>query len=520
MKKSFKYIVLLLSLTTITSCSGDFLDHKPTDSVPSEIAATPANAGRLFIGAWRYLMETMSSQANYGYRSLMSADDVMASDVALAGNTYSLGDAYKFTEQTSASSSRGTFAWALLYKTIDNCNTVISLKANDAENTKDFQYAQGQALALRAFCYFHLVQHYQFTYQKDKNALCVPLYTEPTNASTEPKAKATVEAIYTQIFEDLNLAKEKLEGYKNSTVQEKYKPTVNVVNGILARAYLVVGEWDKAVSAAQDARKGFELMTLDLEKEGTDYQGFNEMTNTEWIWAHPQSVSTQSNASSYGFSYLDVTRPSGYCSMLADPHFRDIFEKEDPRRKLFQWMRNGNLGYRKFIGRSDQTADIVLMRSSEMCLIEAEGMARSANYTISDAVKPLNELRKSRALKDYDLTGKTKEDLVKEILLERRRELWGEGFGITDILRTQQSVVRTALTPDYIKSIDEIKKVTGDNGKEEYVVSCWQANGKYIDKTPAGHLTTAFPDGSQFVPDSKYYIYVIPEKETNANPNL
>lgn len=40
-------------------------------------------------------------------------------------------------------------------------------------------------------------------------------------------------------------------------------------------------------------------------------------------------------------------------------------------------------------------------------------------------------------LTDYDVTGKNKQDLVEEILVERRRELWGEGFSMTDILRTQ-----------------------------------------------------------------------------------
>ena len=44
-----------------------------------------------------------------------------------------------------------------------------------------------QALALRAFCYLHLVQHYQFTYLKDKDAPCVPIYTEPSNNETVPK---------------------------------------------------------------------------------------------------------------------------------------------------------------------------------------------------------------------------------------------------------------------------------------------------------------------------------------------
>lgn len=36
--------------------------------------------------------------------------------------------------------------------------------------------------------------------------------------------------------------------------------------------------------------------------------------------------------------------------------------------------------------------------------------------------------------------------------MERRRELWGEGFGITDVLRTQGSVVRTALSDEMQKT--------------------------------------------------------------------
>ena len=105
------------------------------------------------------------------------------------------------------SDGRTTFAWYLMYKTIDNCNTAISIQATGDDDTPEFRHAQGQALAVRAFCYLHLAQHYQFTYLKDKNALCVPLYTEPTNPNTKPKGKATLEEIYTQIINDLNRAK-------------------------------------------------------------------------------------------------------------------------------------------------------------------------------------------------------------------------------------------------------------------------------------------------------------------------
>ena len=169
---------------------------------------------------------------------------------------------------------------------------------------------------------------------------------------------------------------------------------------------------------------------------------------------------------------------------------------------LFQWMREGYLGYRKFRIRADQTGDIVVMRSAEMYLIAAEALAREGR--LEEAVKPLNTLRNARGLADYDLAGKTQERLVDDILLERRRELWGEGFGITDILRTQRSVERMPLTKE----------------EAEKTYDCWQQGDTYREYNPEGHWFTSFPDGTKFVPNSVYYLYAIPEKETNANPNL
>lgn len=38
-----------------------------------------------------------------------------------------------------------------MYRTIDNCNTAISITATGDDDTPDFRYSQGQAYALRAF---------------------------------------------------------------------------------------------------------------------------------------------------------------------------------------------------------------------------------------------------------------------------------------------------------------------------------------------------------------------------------
>lgn len=486
-----KYIFsFMASLLLLAGCSGDFLDKEPTDSVSSDEVGVPGNAERLFNGAWYNLFEYVYTLANSGYRGLQCQDDMMADDV-VSRPAYGFNSSYQFNDIAIPNNTRTSFAWYLMYKTIDNCNTALAIQGD----TEALRQAQGQALALRAFCYLHLAQHYQFTYLKDPAAPCVPIYTEPTTDDTAPKGKSTVAQVYQRVFDDLALAKDYLKNYTRKGDGQKFKPDVNVVNGLLARAYLLTGQWEEAAKAAAAARQGYSLMTTAAE-----YEGFNNISNKEWIWGHPQTLS-QSSAS-YNFYFLDATYVGAYSSFMADPHFRDTFSDGDIRLELFQWMREGYLGYKKFHMRADDTADIVLMRASEMLLVEAEALAHDGFP--EKAVVPLNELRHARGLGDYDLTGKSQQDVIDEILMERRRELWGEGFGITDILRTQQSVKRTVLSAE----------------EQKQEVDAWQEGGGFAKRNPLGHWFVTFSEGEVFVPNSTNYLYAIPKEETDANPNL
>lgn len=484
-------IVAVTGLLLATSCSSSFLDTDPTDAVSSGKVTVPENAEALFNGAWYNLFEYSSTYANIGYRAIQCQDDMMASDV-VSRPKYGFNSSYQFNDVAIPSNSRTEFAWYLMYKTIDNCNTAISIQGDSEE----LRQAQGQALALRAFCYLHLAQHYQFTYLKDKDAPCVPIYTEPSNSTTLPKEKSSVAQVYQRIFDDLTLAQEYLKNYVRSGDGQKFKPNTEVVSGLLARAYLLTGQWKEAAKAAEAARKGYALMTTTAE-----YEGFNTISNKEWIWGFPQ-IPSQSDAS-YNFYYLDATYIGAYSSFMADPHLKDTFTDGDIRLPLFQWMREGYLGYKKFHMRADDTADIVLMRAAEMYLIEAEAKVRDG-VALDQAVLPLNALRNARGVGNYDVTGKSKEDVIDEILMERRRELWGEGFGITDVLRTQKAVERTALSDDVQKS----------------EVDCWQEGGGFAKRNPLGHWFLNFPNGLPFTANSTYYLYAIPQKEINANPNL
>ena len=486
----YEIYIFFYGFFLLAGCSGDFLDKEPTDSVSSDEVGVPGNAERLFNGAWYNLFEYVYTLANSGYRGLQCQDDMMADDV-VSRPAYGFNSSYQFNDIAIPNNTRTSFAWYLMYKTIDNCNTALAIQGD----TEALRQAQGQALALRAFCYLHLAQHYQFTYLKDPAAPCVPIYTEPTTDDTAPKGKSTVAQVYRRVFDDLALAKDYLKNYTRKGDGQKFKPDVNVVNGLLARAYLLTGQWEEAAKAAAAARQGYSLMTTAAE-----YEGFNNISNKEWIWGHPQTLA-QSSAS-YNFYFLDATHVGAYSSFMADPHFRDTFSDGDIRLELFQWMREGYLGYKKFHMRADDTADIVLMRASEMLLVEAEALARDGFP--EKAVVPLNELRHARGLGDYDLTGKSQQDVIDEILMERRRELWGEGFGITDILRTQQSVKRTMLSAE----------------EQKQEVDAWQEGGGFAKRNPLGHWFVTFSEGEVFVPNSTNYLYAIPKEETDANPNL
>lgn len=435
MKRIFLSMFVLLSAACLTGCSGDFLDEKPTDAVPAGEVATPDNAMKVFNGAWRYMFDTFFTYANPGYSAVLRQDDMMGDDVVAYPGKYGFSASYQFKDTPDKTNYRTRAFWTLHYKVIDNCNKVISITAT--RQLTELDRAKGMAYALRAFVYFSLAQHYQFTYLKDKTAPCVPVYTQPTTDKTEARPKSSVEEVYALISEDLEHAATLLDGMQRT---QKFEPDMNVVDGLRARVYLVTGQWEKAADAAAQARRGYPLMPAE-----DYYKGFNDVSNSEWIWGHPQTPE-QSNAS-YAFNYQDVVSPASYYySFMSDPHFKGLFtDPDDIRLGLFEWVRDGYLAYKKFLFRKDNTADVVLMRSAEMYLIESEAKARNTAVDLTTAVAPMNELRAARGTAAYDATGKTREEVIEEILKERRRELWGEGFSLTDILRLQKPVERRAI---------------------------------------------------------------------------
>ncbi|RPD42264.1 RagB/SusD family nutrient uptake outer membrane protein [Chitinophaga barathri] len=482
-------------LLLLASCKKSFFETSPSGSLTGKEAySSTKNIDALVNGTIRYQMESSTSQDNPGYSAIILSQEAMGGDAVLRDGVYGFLTTYGFRDPFDYTTRRALFFWTFQYKVIDNANNIIAnvdaAQGTDAEK----RYLKGQALALRAWSYLNLVRQYQFTYAKDRNAKGVPLYTTPTDPASQPKPRATVAAIYDQVIADLREADGLLQGF-NRTV--KNRPDQKVVRGLLARAFLTQENWDSAAVRAKQARQGYPIM------QPEEYsKGFNDVSNVEWIWGHPQAADQNLGGASY-FGYIDVTPATGYRSVMADPHFRQLFADADVRKSLFRPVADttnpllGWLMYTKFVNKPDQSGHIVLMRSSEMALIEAEARARLTELPAAFAA--LNELRVKRSLPALPEGSLTKDQLVEEILLERRRELWGEGFALPDLLRLQRPVVRTPST--------EVLDIPRQDGS--------------IRKVPLkGHHQLKFPDGSNFTPNSAYLLFSIPLNEVNTNPNL
>lgn len=491
MKKNL--FILLFTVLLLGSCSKDFLEPKPTNAIPdTEVYNTVDNVETVINGTWSYMFEEFYTYAVPGFKSLHLTSDAMGDDVAVVPQVYGLAASYGYTEMVDNTKNRVRAFWSILYKVIDNCNNIITRIDKATGDDGKRARIKGQAYALRAFCYLNLASFYQFNNTGAEKA--VPIYLEPTTTTSVGKPRVAVSEVYKQVIADLQAALPLLKNYQRDPAQ-KWKIDASIVNGLLARAYLYNRQWDLAIPAAVAARQGYPLMS------GDDYnKGFNDLNNTEWIWGHGQTPN-QSNAS-YNFHFLDVSTPAAYYqSFMCDPYFQNFFDSSDVRFRLFSWNNDGYLLYKKFRFR-DATAligDLVLMRAAEMYLIEAEAYSRKGNT--GKATEALNTLRTARNATLYKGGG----NLLDSVLIERRKELWGEGFSLSDIIRTGAPVIRKPFL-----------SYTG----EDSIINVIQPDGSKLEVAGQGHTTLKLPDGKAFTPNSNYYLFAIPLTEVQNNPNL
>ena len=299
---------------------------------------------------------------------------------------------------------------------------------------------------MRGWAYFSLTRLFQQTYAIAKDMPGLPIYTEPTTEKTEGKPRGTLEQTYQQILSDLTAAEPMLDGFTRSA---SYPNVFNqaVVQGILSEVYQVMNDWPKSEAYAKKV-----LVQYPLTSNDSYTAGFNDHTAPSWIWSIKQTEEQNMGDYSLFAMWYNNTRKcwSFYGFILADD-FVSLFDEDDIRFKQMERWTEGDdenkisywVSY-KFRDNEDCRGSMVVMRSDEMLLNAAEALARQGKD--GEAKEMLWQLQDLRNAKRTEATGS---ELIEAILLERRKELYGEGFSLFDMVRNQKPLLRTGNHVDY-----------------------------------------------------------------------
>ena len=444
MKKFLYTIAAVAALMSAVSCEG-YLTTNPTSSVSDASVFTSTQGAQAALsGCYNLLFFGYGGGRpdTQGYMMHMMSNETCGDEVIVDGGWY--GYDYNHWGHQRGDIFKASGIWNFYYPLINNLNSVIKFTPEingGLDSVKD--EITGQALAMRGWAYFQLIQAFQMTYAlaAPRNMPGVPLYTEPSSDQTEGKGRGTINETYTQILADLTQAESLLKSFSRT---QKNHFDLSVVEGLLSRVYLEMNDWAKAEEYAGKVLAKYPLTTNDQWNAG-----FNDAATSSWVWA--QLIDKEHNLEGDGayapFAFWTnyITRNgddlwSFNCFFLNDT-FVNSFEADDIRAKQFHLVPSkGYYMSDKFYDTPDLQGDYVFMRADEMLLNKAEAQAQQGKD--SEAQATLNTLRTLRGESETIKGGKA---LLDEIYAERKKELYGEGFAWYDLRREQKPLLREGM---------------------------------------------------------------------------
>lgn len=485
---------------SLSSCVNDWLDVAPSDGTDADAALTSSSdldAART--GMYKALKGNSDLVDYYGqqffvYGDVHAGDDYQYNNLGGSNRASFYYDMnYQTASEFSSSTSSSNVAWKSPYIVIGRANRIIAAAeggalsdAAEAKATID-QYA-AEAKVLRALAHFDLVRIYGKPYTEDQGAsLGVPLVTGVLESNAKP-ARSTVAEVYTQVVKDLT---EAISSNALATETEPGYVSVWGAKAILSRVYLNMGDYANALSVAEDIIKnsGAALWTRDQYFKAWDASTPNE---SEFLFRLNVAGSDDNNDLN-GIGNLQ--QRDGYKEMVATKKFVDMLtsDPKDVRNDMFlpataakevATYGTNKVYLNKLRGQGGDLRNVTIVpiiRLSEVYLTAAECAFRNNDKT--KAVEYLNDLVKNRTTTVASLA--TVDNITLDrILIERRKELIGEGQRYFDALRNNETITR------------------------------------YTSEADKGWHKTLSKEAQSFNRDYFKAIAAIPQAEINANPNI
>ena len=464
----------------LSSCADDYMDTMPQSSTATGTLIESTDNAKLAINGICRLMgqQYLSTQGMNGEGTIKTwyanypGKDFQKSN--LTGWSPIINSQY----HERNTSSYNYYPWFYYYKLIVNANAIIVNMENMAGIEADKEFIKAQALTFRAYSYFMLSQLYCKRWVDSNNggSRGLPLRLD---LSTGEIGASTLGETYAQIYADLNeaIAAFKASGKKRDA-NDNYSPDLSVAYAVYARAALTRQDWANAANYAALAREGYSLMS-----NAEYFSGFNT-PNKEWIWS-VYSASDQTLYYYSFFAYQGSNSSAGACKNYPCAISKELINQipeTDIRRDLFLVPKTEAeaKSYAKTNGKANSnealynrakseykdklnSASLIFaymqfkhtaidqpgvghvnnFRAAEMYLTEAEAKCMLGGKD-AEVQNLLVELNNTSGRNPEYTCEKTGADLLEEVKLYRRFELWGEGFDWFDHKRWNEPLVRKA----------------------------------------------------------------------------
>src|SRR5665213_1655464 len=353
-----KYLpVAVFSLAILVGCSKKFIDKTPYDSIPTAEALNDASALQTALNG---VYSEVRAVGQYG-RDFPVIGDLQADNTYIEKQNSGRYLA-QYNYSVVANDAVVLEMWQDSYQGILRANQII----NSTLSGSDVAPIKAQAYALRALLYFKLVNIYAKPYTQDTSALGVPLVLayDPYNLPS----RSSVGQVYSQIISDLKTAYSSAPDYTNSVNLSKYS-----IEGLLARAYLYMGDKTDAKAAAVDVitNSGFNLVTP---------------ANYDAFWLDPSIKSDKVEVmfevdadvlNNKGFDDVSGIYYNGYSDIYASAQLDSLYSATDIRKSLLDsgTTKSGAPAFVVTKFPNAQSADkdnLKVIRLAEVYLIAAE----------------------------------------------------------------------------------------------------------------------------------------------------
>jgi hypothetical protein len=338
-----------------------------------------------------------------------------------------------------------THAYTHYYKKVYEANLAIEQLETVGAESLQKDALMGEALLLRAYNYFALVNLFSLHYDEANNAtnLGVPLITEVPKGNRDLYDRATVKEVYDQIDKDVEEGLALMKKGISYVPKTPYRFTLASVHAFLSRINLYKGEWEEAARYADLvlAEKGVIVrkMSEDVARKSSSSEAF---------WAQEiMNPSIHPNLLLVSQTNLFLCRPFGYRLggfYLAHNMF---YTTPSSDYRSHQFSSGGTVidSVALVVKYANQPnnpnaaqARYDCFTMEEVLLNRAEATLRKANPDVDKAMADVEAIRKERfsAANYRTLAAPANVSEALELVLrERKLELIGQGFRWFDIKR-------------------------------------------------------------------------------------